>query len=29
MLAIADARSREHFCSDGCSHWWRHPSAAD
>ncbi|MET7813463.1 DUF5958 family protein [Streptomyces sp. NPDC005395] len=22
VLAIADARRRERFCSDGCSHWW-------
>ncbi|WP_406286842.1 DUF5958 family protein [Streptomyces sp. NBC_00209] len=29
VLAIADARRRERFCSDGCSHWWHHLSAAD
>lgn len=29
VLAIADARRRERFCSDGCSHWWhRLPSVA-
>ncbi|MGW0613913.1 DUF5958 family protein [Streptomyces sp. NPDC002788] len=22
VLTIADARRRERFCSDGCSHWW-------
>ncbi|MGC0327394.1 hypothetical protein RKD23_000384 [Streptomyces sp. SAI-170] len=22
VLAIADQRRRERFCSDGCGHWW-------
>lgn len=22
VLAIADERRRERFCSDGCGHWW-------
>ncbi|WP_405559055.1 DUF5958 family protein [Streptomyces sp. NBC_01171] len=22
VLAIADGRRRERFCSGGCSHWW-------
>ncbi|MFD0621933.1 DUF5958 family protein [Streptomyces sanglieri] len=29
MLAIADGRRREHYCSDGCGHWWHRLSAAD
>ncbi|WP_344358185.1 DUF5958 family protein [Streptomyces gobitricini] len=28
VLAIADARRRERFCSGGCSHWWHRLSAA-
>ncbi|MEU2117943.1 DUF5958 family protein [Streptomyces sp. NPDC016459] len=28
VLAIADARRRERFCSHGCSHWWHRLSAA-
>ncbi|MET9735162.1 DUF5958 family protein [Streptomyces sp. NPDC006458] len=27
VLTIADARRRERFCSDGCSHWWHRLSA--
>jgi len=22
VLAVADERRRERFCSDGCGHWW-------
>ncbi|MFD0358170.1 DUF5958 family protein [Streptomyces sp. NPDC127110] len=22
LLAVADERRRERFCSDGCGHWW-------
>ncbi|MCX4851848.1 DUF5958 family protein [Streptomyces sp. NBC_00893] len=29
VLAIADGRRREHYCSDGCGHWWRRLSAVD
>ncbi|MEU0753084.1 DUF5958 family protein [Streptomyces albogriseolus] len=29
MLAIADGRRRERYCSNGCSHWWHRLSAAD
>ncbi|WP_326601241.1 DUF5958 family protein [Streptomyces sp. NBC_01799] len=29
VLAIADGRRRERFCSDGCGHWWHRLSAAD
>nr|WTB35573.1 DUF5958 family protein [Streptomyces sp. NBC_00830] len=29
VLAIADERRRERFCSDGCGHWWHRLSAAD
>ncbi|MEU0632040.1 DUF5958 family protein [Streptomyces sp. NPDC005989] len=29
VLAIADGRRREHYCSDGCGHWWHRLSAAD
>ncbi|MFJ8694208.1 DUF5958 family protein [Streptomyces roseolilacinus] len=28
VLAIADARRRERFCSDACSHWWHRLSVA-
>ncbi|MFJ4689615.1 DUF5958 family protein [Streptomyces sp. NPDC088789] len=28
VLTIADARRREGFCSDGCSHWWHRLSVA-
>ncbi|GGU61307.1 DUF5958 family protein [Streptomyces lavendofoliae] len=28
VLAIADGRRRERFCSDGCSHWWHRLSIA-
>ncbi|MFJ4807792.1 DUF5958 family protein [Streptomyces longwoodensis] len=28
VLAIADARRREHFCSSGCSHGWHRLFAA-
>lgn len=28
VLTISDARRRERFCSDGCSHWWHRLSAA-
>ncbi|MEU0990116.1 DUF5958 family protein [Streptomyces sp. NPDC005953] len=27
VLAIADARRRDRFCSGGCSHWWHGLSA--
>lgn len=27
VLTLADARRRERFCSDGCSHWWHRLSA--
>ncbi|MFE2528989.1 DUF5958 family protein [Streptomyces sp. NPDC059382] len=27
VLAIADGRRRERFCSDGCGHWWHGLSA--
>ncbi|WP_327359936.1 DUF5958 family protein [Streptomyces sp. NBC_01296] len=27
VLAIADGRRRERFCSDGCGHWWHRLSA--
>ncbi|MFE2053901.1 DUF5958 family protein [Streptomyces sp. NPDC059459] len=27
VLTIADARRRERFCSNGCSHWWHRLSA--
>ncbi|MFE2522101.1 DUF5958 family protein [Streptomyces mirabilis] len=29
VLAIADGRRREHFCSDGCAHWWHRLSVTD
>ncbi|MGI5401267.1 DUF5958 family protein [Streptomyces sp. CA-135486] len=29
VLAIADGRRRERFCSGGCGHWWHRLSAAD
>lgn len=29
VLAIADERRRERFCSDGFSHWWHRLSAVD
>ncbi|WP_328907379.1 DUF5958 family protein [Streptomyces sp. NBC_00234] len=29
VLAIADERRRERFCSDGCGHWWHRLSVAD
>ncbi|MCG8968827.1 MULTISPECIES: DUF5958 family protein [Streptomyces] len=29
VLAIADARRRERFCSDGCGHWWHHLSRVE
>ncbi|MEV0007209.1 DUF5958 family protein [Streptomyces sp. NPDC051840] len=29
VLAVADARRRELFCSDGCGHWWHRLSAPD
>ncbi|MEU0674269.1 DUF5958 family protein [Streptomyces sp. NPDC006172] len=29
VLAIADGRRRERYCSNGCSHWWHRLSAAD
>ncbi|MEU0602182.1 DUF5958 family protein [Streptomyces sp. NPDC006393] len=29
LLAIADARRRERFCSGGCGHWWHQLPAAD
>ncbi|MFA0845595.1 DUF5958 family protein [Streptomyces rochei] len=28
VITIADARRRERFCSDGCSHWWHRLSVA-
>lgn len=28
VLTIADARRRERFCSNGCSHWWHRLSDA-
>ncbi|MGW9120244.1 DUF5958 family protein [Streptomyces sp. NPDC055663] len=28
VLAIADGRRREDYCSDGCGHWWHRLSAA-
>ncbi|MDX3695744.1 DUF5958 family protein [Streptomyces europaeiscabiei] len=28
LLAIADGRCRERFCSAGCGHWWHRLSAA-
>ncbi|MER5570345.1 DUF5958 family protein [Streptomyces goshikiensis] len=28
MLAVADARRRERFCSGGCAHWWHRLSVA-
>ncbi|MER7908531.1 DUF5958 family protein [Streptomyces sp. NPDC096068] len=28
VLAIADARRRERYCSDGCGHWWHQLSDA-
>ncbi|CAL9612930.1 DUF5958 family protein [Streptomyces sp. enrichment culture] len=27
VFTIADARRRERFCADGCSHWWHRLSA--
>ncbi|MEU7556008.1 DUF5958 family protein [Streptomyces sp. NPDC044571] len=29
VLAIADQRRRERFCSERCGHWWHKLSAAD
>ncbi|MFB9577817.1 DUF5958 family protein [Streptomyces yanii] len=29
VLAIADGRRRERYCSNGCGHWWHRLSAAD
>ncbi len=29
VLAIADGRRRERFCSGGCGHWWHRLSVAD
>lgn len=29
VLATADGRRRESFCSHGCGHWWHRLSAAD
>ncbi|MEV0324650.1 DUF5958 family protein [Streptomyces sp. NPDC050658] len=29
VLAIADGRRRERYCSDGSGHWWHSLSAAD
>ncbi|MEV0115906.1 DUF5958 family protein [Streptomyces sp. NPDC050844] len=29
VLAVADTRRRERFCSGGCGHWWHSLSAAD
>ncbi|MGW4981911.1 DUF5958 family protein [Streptomyces mirabilis] len=29
VLAIADGRRRERFCSNGCAHWWHRLSVAD
>ncbi|MFJ9871315.1 DUF5958 family protein [Streptomyces sp. NPDC101165] len=29
VLAIADERRRERFCSDGCGHWWHRLPAPD
>ncbi|MFJ6987106.1 MULTISPECIES: DUF5958 family protein [unclassified Streptomyces] len=29
VLAVADGRRRELFCSDGCGHWWHRLSGAD
>ncbi|MGQ4385188.1 DUF5958 family protein [Streptomyces sp. SAS_270] len=29
VLAIADGRRRERFCSDGCGHWWHRLSAVE
>ncbi|MGA4863127.1 DUF5958 family protein [Streptomyces lavendulocolor] len=29
VLAITDARRRERYCSNGCSHGWHRLSAAD
>ncbi|MFJ4871441.1 DUF5958 family protein [Streptomyces sp. NPDC088757] len=29
VLAIADGRRRERYCSSGCGHWWHGLSAAD
>ncbi|WP_410092895.1 DUF5958 family protein [Streptomyces sp. uw30] len=29
VLAIADERRRERFCSGGCGHWWHRLSAVD
>ncbi|MFJ9550031.1 DUF5958 family protein [Streptomyces erythrochromogenes] len=29
VLAIADERRRERFCSGGCGHWWHHLPVAD
>ncbi|WP_230885270.1 DUF5958 family protein [Streptomyces spinoverrucosus] len=28
VLAVADERRRERFCSGGCGHWWHRLSAA-
>jgi hypothetical protein len=28
VLAVADARRRDRFCSGGCAHGWHHLSAA-
>ncbi|MGW7086832.1 DUF5958 family protein [Streptomyces sp. NPDC054871] len=29
VLAIADERRRERYCSDGCGHWWHRLSAVN
>ncbi|MGG8410337.1 DUF5958 family protein [Streptomyces sp. 12297] len=29
VLAVADERRRERFCSDGCGHWWHRLPVAD
>ncbi|MFF3656016.1 DUF5958 family protein [Streptomyces olivochromogenes] len=29
VLAIADGRRRERFCSNGCAHWWHRLSITD
>ncbi|MFZ4184425.1 DUF5958 family protein [Streptomyces pseudogriseolus] len=29
VLAVADERRRERFCSGGCGHWWHNLPVAD
>ncbi|MFE3557818.1 DUF5958 family protein [Streptomyces sp. NPDC059193] len=29
LLGVADERRREHFCADGCGHWWHNLSAGE